>query len=410
MKNRKNPTKSSGFTLIELMVAMGIFLVISGVAFRLFSLQQSSASMLRDQVGLNLALRNAVTQLQLDVSNAGSGYYQGVNIPSWPVGVTIINNVIASGSSCYDSTSGAYGSTCFDTVNIIAAANPASYPPVNTSDSSGLNGSTNCSYTNVSPGALYTQKAVVNGTAWTLANTAAEFKKGDQLLLVTADGNKMTTVVLTADGVVSGSAVKLSFNPTNSDGTNTYGANDPLDITTCHGDSPCTAATHFTTGFCGSDWAIKLSPITYLVCAGPGSNSSYCDTTTSSPDIQDPKLERVVNGTASVIMDQIVGFRIGASIWNTANGYDTSTTYQYNSACYSSVPTSGVPAPSSCTADSNSVWYDFTLVRSIRASLIARTAPNYNSSYTFRNTFDGGPYQVEGSTIVVNPRNMSMND
>jgi len=413
----KKPAKSSrniakGFTLVELMVSMAIFLLISGVAFRLFSLQQNSASILRDQVGLNLALRNAVTELQLDISNAGSGYFQGLNVPGWPVGVTIMNNVVASGSSCYNSTTGAYGSTCFDTVNVIAAANPTNYPPVNTTDSSGSNGASNCSYTNT--GVAYTQAAVVNGTPWTLASTAAEFKSGDQLLLVTSSSTAtlMTTVVLTADAsVAGGKAVKLTFNSTNTDGTNTYGSHDPLDITTCHGDSPCPAASQLTTQFCGTDWAIKLAPITYLVCAGPGSSTTWCtDTSSSSPDIKDPKLVRVQSGTANVIMDQVIGFRLAASIFNTVG--DNSTSYQYNSACYTASPTfvvgtNLVPTSPGCANDEA---YNFTVVRSVRASLIARTTPNYNANYTFRNTFDGGPYQVEGTTVVVDPRNMSMND
>jgi hypothetical protein len=41
--------------------------------------------------------------------------------------------------------------------------------------------------------------------------------------------------------------------------------------------------------------------------------------------------------------------------------------------------------------------------------MIGRTNPNPDPSYTFRNTFDGGPYQVLDSTVVINPRNMTMN-
>jgi len=52
---------------------------------------------------------------------------------------------------------------------------------------------------------------------------------------------------------------------------------------------------------------------------------------------------------------------------------------------------------------------DFALIRSVRVSLIARTNPNPDPSYTFRNTFDGGPYQVVNATVVINPRNMTMN-
>jgi len=36
--------------------------------------------------------------------------------------------------------------------------------------------------------------------------------------------------------------------------------------------------------------------------------------------------------------------------------------------------------------------------------------PNYNASYKFRNTYNQQPYQIQGMAVVVNPRNMSMND
>ena len=399
--------RNQGFTLIELMVSMAIFLIISSAAFRLFRLQQNSASILRDQVALNLSLRNAVTQLQLDVANAGSGYFQGINIPSWPVGVTISNKVIASGSSCYSSSTGAYGPTCFDQINVIAAATPTTYPPVLVTDSTGGTSPTlNCSDT--STGVAYTQAAVVNGTAWSLATTAAEFKRNDQLLFVNSTGSQLTSVVLTADASVSGSAVKLTFNATNSDGSNSV-ANDPLDITACDGKSPCTAAGSsgsLGVQFCAADYVIKLAPISYLVCAGPGSPSP-CDQSSTSPDIQDPKLERVVSNVATPIMDQVIGFRVGATIYNATNDNSTDS-YQYNSACYTTTPDPTNPCAYSGTA--TDVSYNFTLVRSVRASIIARTAPNWNAAYTYRNTFDQGPYQVQGMAVVVNPRNMSMND
>jgi hypothetical protein len=359
---------------------------------------------LRDQVGLNLGLRNALAQLELDISNAGGGYFQTINITSWPVGVTILNNVVATGSSCYTSSSGTYGSSCFDQINIITAANSATYPPVNLTDSTGGTGSSNCSKT--TNGLAYTQKAL----GFTLAQTAAEFIKGDQILLVSPTGNQtsatgatITTVVLTANATVSGSAVKLTFNATNSDGTNAKGANDPLDITTCHGDSPCTAAPNFGVQYCTSDYAIKLAPISYIVCSGPGSPSSCVDTSSTSPDIANPKLVRVQNGSLSVVMEQVIGFKVGAAIYNTSK-VTTADEYQYNSACYN---TSYDPTNPCAASD---VAYNFTVVRSVRASIIARTTPNLNATYTYRNTFDAGPYQVQGMAVVVNPRNMSMND
>jgi prepilin-type N-terminal cleavage/methylation domain-containing protein len=414
MKNRKNRNHkkaSRGFTLIELMVSMAIFLLISAAAFQLFSLQQNSSAMLNDQVGLNLALRNTVAQMQLDVANAGSGYFQGLNIPSWPVGVSIINNVVASGSTCYDSTAKTYGWQCFDRVSVITAADPTSFPPANATDTSGLSGVGNCS--NTETGVAYVLPTTVSGL--TLAQQAALYKTNDQLLLLTASGQNYTTVVLTADGAVDagGKAVKLAFNPTvnytvggfTRRGYNS-GGNDPLDITDCQGNAPCSLAdatqTKLTNQFCGQDWVIKLAPVQYFVCSGPGSPSWCTNTTSTSPDIKNPKLIRRVNGVNSVVMDQVVGFKVGASIFNASNGGTSTTLYQYDAASYSSDPTASSP-----TADKQ---YNFDAVRSVRASLIARTTPNYSGTYKYRNSFDGGPYQVQGIAVIVNPRNMSMND
>src|SRR5512135_675940 len=80
----------AGFSLIELMVAMAIFLIIGGAAIALVRKHAPLFTTEEQQTGLNIAMRNAAAQLQIDVVNAGTGYYQGVNIPSWPIGVTII--------------------------------------------------------------------------------------------------------------------------------------------------------------------------------------------------------------------------------------------------------------------------------------------------------------------------------
>jgi len=118
-----------GFTLLELLIASAVFLLVAGAAFTLFNKQELASEVVQGQAGLNIALRNAATQLQIDLANAGSGYFQGLNVPSWPVGVTIVNNWVTPGTSCYNSTTSTYGASCFDQINIIAAANPASYPP-----------------------------------------------------------------------------------------------------------------------------------------------------------------------------------------------------------------------------------------------------------------------------------------
>src|SRR5690242_11144854 len=85
-----------GFSLLELVVAMGIFMLIAGVSISLFRQQQINSQNLTGQVGLNLALRNAISQLEMDVANASSGYFQSANMPSWPIGITMVNNVVAS--------------------------------------------------------------------------------------------------------------------------------------------------------------------------------------------------------------------------------------------------------------------------------------------------------------------------
>ena len=124
-----------------------------------------------------------------------------------------------------------------------------------------------------------------------------------------------------------------------------------------------------------TDWVIRLAPITY-----------YVDTTNAS----NPKLMRqVAGGTATTVMEQVVSFKVGAALEN-----DNTGNYYYNAGA--------------ATNTAGGYNNDFTLVRSVRVNLMARTPPNATVSY--RNQFDGGPYQVLGGSVVINLRNMSMND
>jgi len=379
----KGLPQNRGFSLLELLVAMAIFLLVSAGALMLFSRQQTNANQHQGLVGLNIGIRNAAAQLQLDLANAGSGNYSGYSIPTWPIGVTIVNNVPASGTSCYNTTTNAYTANCFDQLNIFTAADSTPYPPINATDSTGAGGTTNCSYTNA--GVAYGQAA----SGQTLTATAGNYRNGDQLLFLNSTGTKITAVVLTQAPVVAGAAVKFMFNATNSDGSNSL-ANDPLDITACGGTTcPTTAspllATYLGDQYCGGDWIIKLAPITYQVNA---SNAN------------DPQLVRVQGGTTTAVMDQVIGFKIGATIWNSIS--DTVTPqYNYNASTYNVNNTSPPPYDSA---------YLFSFVRSLRVSLIARTQPSSDPSFTFRNAFDGGRYQVQGASVVVNPRNLSMRD
>jgi prepilin-type N-terminal cleavage/methylation domain-containing protein len=337
---------SAGFSLVELMVAMAIFLVVGGAAVELAKKHVPLFTAQQSQTGLNLAMRNGVAQMQIDVVNAGTGYYQGVNIPSWPIGITVLNS--APGTGCFDAATNTYTSTCFDTLNVIAM--DQNTPPSNPSDIASNCVSTTSSTLFVTP---------VGAT--TLSQLAADFHTGDQILLVKSDGSQMTTTILTSDGLVSGGKVKLEHNPTGADGTNTI-ALDPLAL------SNSADSNKLGTQFCNTDWVLKIAPITYSVDAS---------------DPTDPKLVRTQNGQPSVIAEQIVGFKVGASVWNGT----TDNTYSFDAASYN---------------------HDWSLIRAVRVSMIGRTPTDMGSS--FRNSFDGGPYKIQSISVVINPRNLSMND
>jgi prepilin-type N-terminal cleavage/methylation domain-containing protein len=381
-------SRNRAFSLIELMVAMAILVLVSASALMLFSRQQTNANQQQGLVGLNIGIRNAIAQLQLDLANAGTGYYVGANIPGWPVGVTIVNNVPAPGTSCYNSTSNTYTANCFDQLNVLTAANSTTPPyPINATDQNGgTSGTANCSHT--SQGVAYGQAATKpDGTKLSLAATANNYSQGDQLLFLNGKGTKMTAVILTqAPTVYNSVAVQFTFNPTNGDGTNTgpnWQTNDPLDIAACDGNA-CTNTSSFQEQYCGGDWILKVNPISYYV---------------NFSNQNDPQLIRKQAGNPVVVMDQVIGFKVGATIWNSAT--NEKTVYVYDASTYN-VNNSNPPPYDSA--------YTFSLVRSVRVSLIARTKPSTDPSFTFRNPFDGGPYLVQGASVVVDPRNLSMND
>jgi len=279
--NRHN----AGFTLLEMLVSLAVFLVVGGVALALVAQSLPLYNRQQNTTALNIGLRSAIAQMELDMVNGGTGYYVGANIPSWPIGVTLVNNTPALGS-CFDSTTNTYGPNCFDRLNIITAA--ADTPPSHPTDIG-----TNCVSTTAS--ILFAEPVPPT----TEAELASYFSDGDQLLLVKGDGSQMTTTVLTADADVSGSKVRLQHNPTGVDGTNDP-LYDPLGITTNPNNK-------LGTEFCDDDWILKLSPVSYSV-------------DTSVPD--NPKLIRAQGGASGVVAEQIIGFKLGASIWNNSSGTD----------------------------------------------------------------------------------------
>lgn len=350
-KDRPARRSGAGFSLIELMVAVAVFLIIGGAAVTLVRQNVPLFTSQQNQIGLNIAMRNGAAQMQLDVVNAGTGYYQGVSIPSWPIGVTIVNN--PPGTGCFDPVNRTYGPGCFDAMNVIAI--DPSTPPANPQDIGANCVSTTSSSLFITP----------IGTT-TLNQLASDFHVGDEVLLVKSDGSQMTTTVLTSDGEVTGGKVKLAHNPTGVNGVNdgSAGSNvDPLDISSTSDNNKLGDQ------FCNTDWVLKLAPIKYWVDAS---------------DPADPKLMRTQSGQSSIVAEQIIGFKVGASIWNSTSA----DPYSFDASSYS---------------------HDWSLIRSVRISLIARAATNETNT-NFHNTFDGGPYKIESLSVVINPRNLSMND
>jgi prepilin-type N-terminal cleavage/methylation domain-containing protein len=368
-------SREAGFTLVEMMIALLIFGTISAAAFSLMTQNAPIFNQQQNQAGLNISMRNSVAQIQADMVNGGGGYYNGLNVPNWPVSVVINNNVVSSSGNCATGTT--YGANCFDSFTIIAA-DPATTAVNPLADTSGtlptppgpyacIAGSTDTSTFND----IYVQPPA-NGS----------FQKYDQVLLVKSDASAYTTVRLTgvSNVTVGGTAyVKLSHSSlTNPDGTNVY-ADDPTNMSV-NTNNLTTAAQ-----FCATDYVVRLLPVQYGV-----------DVTT---DPTNPTLRRtLLNGLATspsttfqggtALANQIIGFKVGATL---TSGVTDTSTYNFNSG----------------TTASGGYNYDFASVHSVMVSMIGRTTPNPGATYTFRNTFDGGPYQIQGVSIVVNPRNMN---
>lgn len=351
-----------GFSLIELLVAMAVFMTVSAAAFTLFSRHQALLGKQQGLAGLNIGLRNALTQIQIDAINAGNGVTQvlGPYVPAWPVGITILNQTPTT--ACNNPATFSYTSTCFDTMNVIVAdqQTPAWRPEGSLSGGSVNTDSTTTLYAVPTPGGGYTASQYYQS-----------FKTGDTLLLVSGSGTSYTTVTLASNGTLSSdsTAVVINF-------TSTSGGVNPADANVSNGGLLITTnadPTSLSASYSTSDWLVRLSPIIYSV---------------DTSDPTDPKLMRqVAGGNRDVVMEQVVSFKVGAAVFG-----DTTDNYYYKAS----------------SASPNGYGNDFTKVRSVRVSMIGRTKPNPVDTY--RNPFDQGPYQVLGGSIVVDPRNLSMGD
>jgi prepilin-type N-terminal cleavage/methylation domain-containing protein len=330
-----------GFSLMEMLVALAVFLIISAAAFTLVQKHQQLFTRQQNQTGVNYTMRDGIGQLEIDAVNAGAGLSQ---VMQHPMGITVTNNA------------GAYDSMTIFSID-------SSVPPANPAPQTG----TSCKSTSSSTLFLTPVDPTVP-----LATEAGFFHNGDTVLLVQTDGSGnitgITTIALTKDALPTGAKIQVQHNPTGS-------SEDPLGIANSASLTAKNNAIGFV--FCGTNaYALKLlPPITYSV-----------DTTTTPTN---PTLIKTVGGVASVISEQVVGFKVGASVRNNTGALD----YYYNG----SAQTPGEGCTSNCGYDS-----DWSQIRSIRVTLTARSssAPVGNPT----------AYRVEAASVVINPRNLSMND
>ena len=379
-RTRRSPEKTtpwSGFSLLELLVAMSVFLVVGGAAVSLVRKHAPLFNNAQNQTGLNIALRNAVAQLQMEVVNAGTGFAGATPTTFSPIGATITK---ATTPNCNATAN--YVASCFDRLSLISV--DTSLPPLAPWGDAGL--TTNADTTNTT---LYLSNPL-GGTAAQYSAWAKPLIAGTELMFVQGgtDVPSIALVVLKVDAVPNGNSIQITTtNPTQTlnncrDETDTViptpitgipPGPDPLGIYDFIQNGECY---RFTGNFNGQlDHVVRLF----------ASASYSVDTSVAG----NPKLVRTGStGAQDVIAEQIVGFTVGAwSNWRP-----------------------GTLAPAvGYTTDPANFKSDWASVRSLQIQLIARTPPNSDNPSNFRNNYDQGPYQVQGISVVINPRNLNTN-
>jgi hypothetical protein len=247
-----------------------------------------------------------------------------------------------------------------------------------------------------------------------LVNDAACYKKGDEILVVqpsngiplTCDsGNQfnycMGVVTLTKDAQVSGGKIQLQHNPTGA-------GSDPLGIL-----FNSSATNNYSNA---NGLGVGYSNGAFIVDLGDGTNDITYSVLPSATDPVNDQLVRC-NGTAcnaanaQVLTDQVIGFKIGAILWDNAKTNATDdANYFYDSSKYCTDAIAG--ADCSTTPPPANDPNDFSLIRAVRVSMIARTVPKANSPTlpNFKNGFDGGPYLVQQGSVSVDLRSITNSD
>jgi prepilin-type N-terminal cleavage/methylation domain-containing protein len=366
---------AAGFSLIELMVAMGVFLVVGAAAVSLVRQHMPLFNTSQNQATLNVTLRNAVAQMQMEVVNAGTGFAGATATGFSPMGVTISKATTPGCNTA--STPAVYTSTCFDRFSLIAV--DGSLPLLAPAGNSALTSNADTSQTTLfltSP----TGATAAQYTAWAAllpAGTELMFVQGGtgvpaiSIVTVQAAAPSANYIQLTTQNATvtlnncktdTGASVTVSGVPQVEDPLNLY------DVGECE---------RFTGVFNPAlDYVVKLiAGATYQV-----------DTSTAG----NPKLVRITsNGTSDTIAEQIIGFTVGAWSSQKVVGGVVTPGYTTNPADFSS---------------------DWSSVRSLQIQIVARATPGTDtSSNSFQNAYDQGNYQVQGMAVVINPRNLNTN-
>jgi len=423
---------------MELLVAMAIFLIIGGTAFALFNQHASLATRQQNLSAVNIGLRNGMAQLQMDLSGAGQNLLAGIPsaagiVPTFSLGVVIQNNVpgAAGVKACTPNKSDwsyPISSACYDSLTIynVKACTTAGgkTSPVLVINDPGASAHENLATSSI----MFTDDPANPGDATTLTNDATCFKNGDEVLVIQFATNGtpltcgngqsnsycMTVVTLTQDGAKVGQpAVRLQHNPTGA-----YGG-----AAGCPGSSCSDALGIVGNGKFGNALGQGFDNGAYVVNLGSGADSITYAVMANPANTADPQLARCIGASctstnSTAITDQVIGFKVGAALWDNAQVNPTDlANYYYDASkyCSDSIVASAGPPPVyvDCTAASPSPLdpYDFTLVRSVRISMIARTAPRTDQTLRgFVNGFDQGPYLVQQASVAVDLRNLTIPD
>ncbi|MGH9688079.1 MAG: PulJ/GspJ family protein [Candidatus Acidiferrales bacterium] len=430
--------RSRGFTLIELMVAMLVFLIVAGTAFSVFDKHMEMITHQEALSGVNLALRNATSQLQIDLSGAGQNLLSGAGqnlatkLGDFSTGVVIQNSVppsqggtaaacVPAGNWTYPASSGCFDSlTIFGPQNVGCTATTNGQPPVLAiADSELIDSNSTISATDPA-----------DSTGAILATDKNCFQSGDELLLIqmpSPGGSNPTCDAAAAQFTYCISAVTLtaapSVNTVSIDGSNVTVLQLTHTLTGSNGvpsgcpGSSCTdpqGVLYNPQSPIGYNFqnavSRTFSPGAFVVDIGSSSSQIKYSVVVSPSNTADTQLQRCDSSGCAVLADQVIGFKLGAALWsNESNDQPDIANYFYDSSkyCYDSDGTTdcnATPAPANDP-------YDFGLIRAVRVSLIGRTIPSTDPVLNkFANGFDNGPYLVQQSSVVVDLRNMSIGD